>query len=284
MLSRMRFMYTPLVLLLMVVPAAFGQIDTKLEPRFFEGSPLSARIQGPAPSGNVELFRVYTFNAKGWLEKIEQGTTQMGVTLTVSYTNDDQGRPTIAESEFMGNPTNRVEFTYDDKGRCTGRRQVMIKNDKLMKTIAYEHDDAGNITRETMQIPGRKPEVVAREFDDQGRLARETTTTGDRLTQTVRKEYDDNGCLVKSVVQLANGRESWSVWAQGEDCRPNKLRVTNFTGVKTDKAFTYDAYGNPKVEIITQPDKQGSEPVNMVWSYVYPKTVQPPDSSKTTNK
>ena len=235
-------------------------------------------------SGNVELFRVYTFNTKGWLEKIEQGTTQMGVTLTVSYTNDDQGRPTVAESGFMGNPTNRLEFTYDDKGRCTGRRQVMIKNDKLMQAIAYEHDDAGNIIRETLEIPGRKPQVIAREYDDQGRLVKETVTAGDRLMQTVRKEYDDNGCLAKSVVELANGRESWSVWARGEDCLAEKLRLTNFTGMKTDKAFTYDKHGNPKIETITQLDKPGTTPIKMVWSYVYPGADEPAESTKAENK
>ncbi|MCH2160561.1 MAG: hypothetical protein MK085_01670 [Phycisphaerales bacterium] len=276
----MRYTHFLILPVLALASSAVGQIDTKLVPRAFKGSPTTARVQGPSLNGSAELFRVYTFDGKDTLLKIEQGTIQMGVTLTVVYTNDESGRPTASDGEFMGNPTIRNEFTYDEKGRSTGYRQLMIKSGNATETMTKEHDDSGRVVKESVEKPARPAEVLVRTFDENGHPVKEVVSSGDRVLRTIRMEYDDNGCLVKSVIELPSGREDWSVWLRDEQCRATTLQKTTFAGRKTETVYAYDEKGNPLSETITDLGKPGSNPIKMIWSYTYPSA----DDAATTTE
>ena len=278
---RAPFLILQMITPLLLVPVAAGQIDTKLVPRAFEGKPLTARVETLAPGGSAVIFRVYTFNAEGELQKIEQGTSEMGTTLLMEYTNDEQGRPLIGQSSFMGNPTNRIEFDYDDQGRCIEQRQLMSRNDRIMRVTTFAYDEKGNTIREITKIPGRDAEVLERRFDEDSRPIRETLTIGERTNRTVQMDYDEKGCLVKSVTQMTNGNKSSSIWIRGTDCRATQLQSTTFTGAKTGKTITYDQQGNPFVELITKPGNPESEPDRLTWSYEYSSSDQAEKDSES---
>ena len=263
--------------LLAVLPlaTAMAQFEPELELREFEGSPRMVRVEGTPPGSSAELFRVYQLDADGRISKIEQGTIQMGVTMSRSYTYDDKGLPAESVGDFMGNPTNTIRYTRDEQGREVRKEWVMTTSGKMRKALETEYDDRGMVLRETLEIPGRKPEVTTMKFDDEGRLNSSETRSGERLLKSVRYVYTDKGCIKKKITTMPSGREEWREWSRGEDCRGNLVRITAFTGSRSLTEYVHDERGNVKTETTTTPETPGSEPVVISWTYEFPESKAP---------
>ena len=138
--------------------------------------------------------------------------------------------------------------------------------------VRITYDEKGNPVQETSKSGNAPEQVFVRTFDEEGRRASEELRSTDRVIRKITMGYDDNGCLVKRVVILPSGREIWSVWSRGEDCRPLSLSHVNAIGNRSNTSYTHDEHGNVLSEVKESTNgDENSSTVRMTWTYVYPE-------------
>lgn len=250
--------------------SAHAQLDTDLSPQKFAGSPSSVRIDS-SQEGKTSLFRIYTFDAKGNISKVEQGSDRMGTTWVVDYLTNDAGEAISSSAIFMGNPTVKKTYSYDEKGRPTGFKVFQIRSGDEIESFVIEYDEKGRPFREKKQLRNRPQEILQRTFDENDQPETEVVMIDDRIVRTRKMTYNENNCLVKRVMSLPSGREDWSLWACDAECHPVKLNHTNSMGVLIVTSYAYDNHGNILRESKTRPNSEGDVPIELTWKYVYPE-------------
>lgn len=250
--------------------SAYAQIDTDLSPRKFAGSPSSVRIDS-SQEGKTSLFRIYTFDAKGNISKIEQGSDRMGTTWVVDFLTNDAGEVLSSSANFMGNPTIKKTYSYDEKGRPTGFKSFQIRSGDETESFVIEYDEKGRPFREMKQLKNRPQEILQRTFNENDQPDNEIVMVDDRIVRTTKMTYNENNCLVKRVMTLPSGREDWSLWARDAECHPVELNHTNSIGALTVTLYSYDSHGNILRESKNQPNVESNVPIELTWKYVYPE-------------
>lgn len=256
-----------------ITSLTYGQLDTDFSPRTFEGSPSTVRIES-SEEGKLGLFRIYSFDEKGHITKVEQGSDRLGTTMIVDYLTDDSGRVLSSSANFMGNPTIKTAYTYDEKGRPTGHKISQLSSGKKTGSLLIEYDENGHAVRETLTRPPSPVEVLSRTFDENNRPATEIVQSRGRTIRSTTMTYNEKGCLVKSVIILPSDREDWSIWAyeeEGEGCRPVTLDHTNAIGSRSITSYTYDDHGNILSKSKVRPGNKTSSAIELNWTYTYPQ-------------
>lgn len=254
-----------------ITSLTYGQLDTDFSPRAFEGSPSTVRIES-SEEGKVGLFRIYSFDEKGHITKVEQGSNRLGTTMTVDYLTDDSGRVLSSSANFMGNPTIKTIYTYDEKGRPTGHKISQLSSGKATGSLLIEYDENGHAVRETATHPPRLGEVLIRTFDSNDRPATEIVQSGERTIRTTTLTYNEKGCLVRRVIVLPSDREDWTVWVYEEEaCRAVTKDHTNAIGNRAVTSYTYDDHGNVLSESKVRPGNKTQSTIALNWTYTYPQ-------------